>query len=330
MPAPMDKNLSVFVAGHNGLVGSAMVRRLLAQGYRAPLLRSRSELDLTNQAAVAHFFETEKPAVVLLAAAKVGGIQANNLQRADFLYQNLMIEANVIHAAHQAGVQRLVFLGSNCIYPKVSPQPVKEEYLLTGPLEPTNEPYAIAKIAGVKLCESFNRQHGTRYLTAMPANMYGPGDNYDLATCHVLPALIRKVHEAKARGEGEMIVWGTGKPRREFMYADDLADACIFLAGLDDGALDALLAEHAGPLVNVGTGHDQTILSIAERICEVVGFNGRIVNDLSKPDGTHQKLLDTGRLDRLGWRPAIGLDEGLKRTYEAFREADRSSERRRL
>jgi GDP-L-fucose synthase len=326
----MDKDLSVFVAGHNGLVGSAMVRRLLAQGYRAPLLRSRSELDLTNQAAVARFFETERPDVVLLAAAKVGGIQANNLQRADFIYQNLMIEANVIHAAHRTGVQRLVFLGSNCIYPKVSPQPVKEEYLLTGPLEPTNEPYAIAKIAGVKLCESFNRQYGTRYLTAMPANMYGPGDNYDLATCHVLPALIRKVHEAKVRSDGEMVVWGTGKPRREFMYADDLADACIFLSCLDDDAIDTLLAEPAGPLVNVGTGHDQTILSIAERICEVVGFGGRIVNDLSKPDGTHQKLLDTARLDRLGWRPSVSLDDGLNRTYEAFCEVDRSSERRRL
>lgn len=326
----MDKNLRIFVAGHNGLVGSAMVRRLLKKGHQAPLLRSRSELDLTNQSAVAHFFETEKPDVVLLAAAKVGGIQANNTQRADFIYQNLMIEANVINAAHQAGVQRLVFLGSNCIYPKVSPQPVKEEYLMTGPLEPTNEPYAIAKIAGVKLCESFNRQYDRRYLTAMPANMYGPGDNYDLATCHVLPALIRKVHEAKARGDSEMVVWGTGKPRREFMYADDLADACIFLAGLDDSALDTLLAEPAGSLINVGTGQDQTILSIAQRICEVVGFGGRIVNDLSKPDGTQQKLLATNRLDQLGWRPGVSLDEGLKRTCEAFREAERSGERRRF
>lgn len=326
----MDKSLSIFVAGHNGLVGSAMVRRLLASGYRRPLLRSRSELDLTNQAAVASFFDTEKPDVVLLAAAKVGGIEANNIQRADFIYQNLMIEANVIHAAHRAGVQRLVFLGSNCIYPKVSEQPVKEEYLLTGPLEPTNEPYAIAKIAGVKLCESFNRQYGTRYLTAMPANMYGPGDNYDLATCHVLPALIRKVHEAKARGESEIVIWGTGKPRREFMYSDDLADACICLAGLHNESLDTLLAEPAGSLVNVGTGQDQTILSIAERVCEVVGFDGRIVNDLSKPDGTHQKLLDTTRLDRLGWKPFIDLNKGLKLTYDAFREADRSSERRRL
>jgi GDP-L-fucose synthase len=326
----MNKNARIFVAGHNGLIGSALVRRLLAQGYSAPVLRSRAELDLTNQAAVSNFFEAEKPDVVLLAAAKVGGIQANNLQRADFIYQNLMIEANVIQAAHRVGVQRLVFLGSNCIYPKVSQQPVKEEYLLTGPLEQTNEPYAIAKIAGVKLCESFNRQYGTRYLTAMPANMYGPGDNYDLATCHVLPALIRKVHEAKASGRDEMVVWGTGKPRREFMYAEDLADACIFLTGLPDGVLDALLAEPAGALVNVGTGHDQTILSIAERICDVVGFHGRIVNDLSKPDGTHQKLLDTTRLDRLGWKPIVDLDDGLKRTYEAFCEVDRSSERRRL
>lgn len=318
----MDKNLKIFVAGHNGLVGSAMARRLLARGYQNLVLRSRSELDLTNQAAVAGFFGSAKPDVVLLAAAKVGGIQANNVERADFIYQNLMIEANVIQAAHRSGVKRLVFLGSNCIYPRMSAQPVKEEYLLTGPLEPTNEPYAIAKIAGVKLCDSFNRQYGTRYVTAMPANMYGPGDNYDLATCHVLPALIRKVHEAKVEGRGEVVVWGTGRARREFMYADDLADACILLAGLEDQTLDVLLAEPAGSLFNVGTGQDQAIQSIAERICEVIGFDGRIVNDLTKPDGTPQKLLDTARLDRLGWRPAVSLDEGLRRTYEAFRSTD--------
>ncbi len=320
----MDTSLKVFVAGHNGLVGGALVRRLREHGCRHLLLRGRAELDLTNQAAVEDFFEEEKPDVVMLAAAKVGGILANNTLRADFIYQNLMIESNVIHAAQRNGVQRLVFLGSNCIYPKMAPQPVKEEYLLTGPLEPTNEPYAIAKIAGVKLCESFNRQHGTRYLTAMPANMYGPGDNYDLATCHVLPALIRKIHEAREQGAAEVVVWGTGQPRREFMYADDLADACIFLASLDDDALDALLSEPAGSLVNVGTGQDHTILSIAQRICDVLGFDGRIVNDLTKPDGTQQKLLDTTRLDRLGWRPVVTFDEGLKRTHAAFEEVARS------
>lgn len=326
----LDKNSKIFVAGHQGLVGSALVRRLRALGHVAPLVRSRQELDLTDQAAVTRFFDEHRPEVVLLAAAKVGGIQANNLQRADFIHQNLMIEANVIGAAHQFDVDRLVFLGSNCIYPKNSPQPVREEYLLTGPLEPTNEPYAIAKIAGVKLCEAFNRQHGRRYLTAMPANMYGPGDNYDLATCHVLPALIRKVHEAKERGDSEMIVWGTGTPRREFMYSDDLADACLFLLSLDDATVDRLLAEPAGALVNVGTGEDFSILSIAERICDVIGFRGRIAHDLSKPDGTMQKLLDTGRLDQLNWVPAVSLDDGLRRTYEAFKQTAASGERHRL
>ena len=275
-------------------------------------------MNLTNQSAVREFFSASKPEIVLLAAAKVGGIQANNIQRADFIYQNLMIESNVIEASYRNGVQRLVFLGSNCIYPKLSTQPVKEEYLLTGALEPTNEPYALAKIAGVKLCESFNRQYGTRYLTAMPANLYGPGDHYDLATCHVLPALIRKVHEAKVQDDGEIVVWGTGSPRREFMYSDDLADACIFLAMLSDAKLDALLALPAGSLVNIGTGQDQTIRSIAERICEALGFNGRIANDLSKPDGTHQKLLDITRISGLGWSASTTFDEGLRKTYAAF------------
>ena len=319
----MDKHSKIFVAGHNGLVGSAMFRRLRARGFENIVVRSRAELDLTDQAAVRGFFKDVKPEVVLLAAAKVGGIQANNTQRADFIYQNLMIEANVIEASYRVGVGRLIFLGSNCIYPKVSGQPVKEDCLLSGALEPTNEPYALAKIAGVKLCESFNRQYGTRYLTAMPANLYGPGDNYDLATCHVLPALIRKVHEARQAGRAEVVIWGTGTPRREFMYSDDLAEACIHLAGLADGQIDELLALPAGSLVNVGTGQDQTILSIAEQICKALGFEGRIVNDLSKPDGTHQKLLDTSKMRGLGWTASTHFDQGLRDTYAAFLESNK-------
>jgi GDP-L-fucose synthase len=314
----MNKDSKIFVAGHRGLVGSAMVRVLQANGFRNLVLRGRDELDLRHQSAVDDFFRAEKPDIVFLAAARVGGILANNIRRADFIYDNLMIEANVIHAAFHSEVSRLVFLGSNCIYPKICEQPIREEFLLTGALEPTNEPYAIAKIAGAKLCESFNRQHGTRYLTAMPANLYGIGDHYDLETCHVLPALIRKIHEAKLQGQEVVTVWGTGEPRREFMFADDLADACLFLAGLKDFQLDQLFTEPGGALFNVGTGFDLKIKEVAEQICDVMGYQGRLVFDTSKPDGTPKKLLDPTRLLRLGWRPRVELHEGINRTYDAF------------
>ncbi len=303
----------IFVAGHRGMVGSAIVRRLRRGGYDNLLLRGRDELDLTDQAAVERFFATERPDYVFIAAAKVGGIQANNTFRAEFLYQNLMIESNVIHAAWRAGVERLLFLGSSCIYPRDCPQPIREEYLLTGPLEPTNEPYAIAKIAGIKLCESYNRQYGTRYVSAMPTNLYGPNDNYDLASSHVLPALIRKAHEAKARGDSELVVWGSGRPLREFLYVDDMADACVFLmeSGISEG------------LFNVGTGSDVSIRELAQTVMDVVGFQGRIVFDASKPDGTPRKLLDVGRLGELGWRAATGLREGIALAYRDFLNGSR-------
>ena len=303
----------IFVAGHRGMVGSAIVRRLRRGGYDNLLLRGRDELDLTDQAAVERFFATERPDYVFIAAAKVGGIQANNTFRAEFLYQNLMIESNVIHAAWRAGVERLLFLGSSCIYPRDCPQPIREEYLLTGPLEPTNEPYAIAKIAGIKLCESYNRQYGTRYVSAMPTNLYGPNDNYDLASSHVLPALIRKAHEAKARGDSELGVWGSGRPLREFLYVDDMADACVFLmeSGISEG------------LFNVGTGSDVSIRELAQTVMDVVGFQGRIVFDASKPDGTPRKLLDVGRLGELGWRAATGLRQGIALAYRDFLNGSR-------
>ena len=303
----------IFVAGHRGMVGSAIVRRLQRGGYHNLLLRDRAGLDLTDQAAVERFFATERPDYVFIAAAKVGGIQANNTLRAEFLYQNLMIESNVIHAAWRAGVERLLFLGSSCIYPRDCPQPIREDYLLTGPLEPTNEPYAIAKIAGIKLCESYNRQYGTRYVSAMPTNLYGPNDNYDLASSHVLPALIRKAHEAKARGDSELVVWGSGRPLREFLYVDDMADACVFLmeSGISEG------------LFNVGTGSDVSIRELAQTVMDVVGFQGRIVFDAAKPDGTPRKLLDVGRLRELGWCASTGLREGIALAYRDFLNARR-------
>ena len=304
----MQLNAKIFVAGHRGMVGSALVRRLQAAGYSGVLTRTRSELDLSNSSQVHAFLSTEKPDYIFIAAAKVGGIQANNEFRADFLYQNLMIEANLIHGAHLAGVQRLMFLGSSCIYPRDCPQPIKEDYLLTGPLEPTNEPYAIAKIAGIKLCESYNRQHGRQYISAMPTNLYGPNDNYDLASSHVLPALIRKAHEARERGDDEYIVWGSGTPRREFLYVDNLADACVHL----------MQAGYDGPLVNVGTGVDVTIRELAETVMQAVGFNGRIVFDGSKPDGTPRKLLDVSRLSALGWTASTSLREGIALAYRDF------------
>jgi GDP-L-fucose synthase len=309
----MDKHARIFVTGHRGMVGSAIVRRLQAGGYDNLLLRTHSELDLLDQRAVFDFLAQQKPDYVFIAAAKVGGIQANSEYRADFLYQNLVIEANLIHGAHQAGVQRLMFLGSSCIYPRDCPQPIKEEYLLTGPLEATNEPYAIAKIAGVKLCESYRRQYGRQYVSVMPTNLYGPNDNYDLANSHVLPALIRKAHEAKARGDANYMVWGSGTPRREFLYVDDLADACVFL--METG--------YDGSLLNVGTGEDVTIRELAETVMDVVGFGGNIVYDHSKPDGTPRKLLDVSRMGALGWRAHTALREGIQRAYAAapFRRA---------
>jgi GDP-L-fucose synthase len=302
----MLKNSKIYVAGHRGMVGSALIRRLRSGGYDNVVVRSRTELDLLDQRAVLEFLEREKPDYVFIAAAKVGGIQANNIYRADFLYQNLTIQTNLIHGSHQAGVQRLMFLASSCIYPRDCPQPIKEECLLTGPLEQTNEPYAIAKIAGIKLAESFNRQYGRQYISVMPTNLYGPNDNYDLATSHVLPALIRKAHEAKERGDAEYVVWGTGTPRREFLYVDDLADACVFL--MERG--------YHGPLINIGTGEDVTIRELAETVMSVVAFSGRIVFDSSKPDGTPRKLLDVSRLAGLGWRFRTTLKDGIAAAYE--------------
>ncbi len=306
----IDRQSKIVVAGHRGMVGSALVRRLQAAGYASVITYGRDTVDLLDQRAVHDRLQQDRPDYIFIAAAKVGGIQANNVYRADFLYQNLMIEANLIHGAHLAGVQRLMFLGSSCIYPRDCPQPIKEEYLLTGPLEQTNEPYAIAKIAGIKLCDSYNSQYGRQYVSAMPTNLYGPNDNYDLANSHVLPALIRKVHEAKARGDAEFVVWGTGSPRREFLYVDDLADACVRL--MEQG--------YDGPLVNVGTGEDVTIRELAETVMQVVGFDGRIVFDSSKPDGTPRKLLNVDRLSALGWKAQRSLREGIELAYADFRQ----------
>ncbi len=309
----MEKNAKIYVAGHRGMVGSAIVRRLQAAGYTRIVTRTHAELDLLDQKAVHAFLAAEKPDYSFIAAAKVGGIQANNIYRADFLYQNLMIEANLVHGAHIAGIQRMMFLGSSCIYPRDCPQPIKEDYLLTGPLEQTNEPYAIAKITGIKLCDAYNAQYGRQYVSVMPTNLYGPNDNYDLANSHVLPALLRKAHEARERGDSEYVVWGSGNPKREFLYVDDLADACVHLA--EQG--------YDGPLVNIGTGEDVTIRELAESVMKTVGFDGRIVFDSSKPDGTPRKLLDVSRLASLGWRAKTSLQDGLRLTYETapFRHA---------
>lgn len=301
----MNKDAKIFVTGHRGMVGSALVRRLEAGGYTNLLTRSHAELDLLNQAAVYEFLQAEKPDYIFIAAAKVGGIHANNTYRADFIYQNLMIEANLIHGAHLANVQRLMFLGSSCIYPRDCSQPIKEEYLLTGPLECTNEPYAIAKIAGIKMCEAYNTQYGRQYVSVMPTNLYGPNDNYDLENSHVLPALLRKAHEAKLRGDKELVVWGTGTPRREFLYVDDLADACVFL----------MEQNYSGSLLNIGTGQDVTIRELAETIMKVVGFGGQIVFDTTKPDGTMRKVLDVSKLINVGWQSNICLAKGIRKIY---------------
>ena len=306
----MNKEDKIYVAGHRGMVGSAIVRKLEDEGYSNIIARTSSELDLRNQAAVNTFFETEKPDYVVLAAAKVGGILANNTYRADFLYDNLMIEANVIHASHCSGVTKLLFLGSSCIYPKMAAQPLVESCLLTGPLEPTNEPYAIAKIAGIKLCETYRDQHGSNFISAMPTNLYGPNDNYDLKNSHVLPALIRKFHEAKLSNAPSVEIWGTGSPKREFLHVDDLADACYYLLQNYDGK----------ELVNVGSGVDISIKDLALMIKEVVGFEGELTHDLSKPDGTPRKLMDVSKLRDVGWESKINLRDGVTRTYSDFKE----------
>lgn len=312
----------IYIAGHRGLVGSALIRRLEAGGYTNLLTRTHAELDLTNQAATEAFFEQEKPDHVFLAAAKVGGILANNTYPADFIYQNLTIQTNIIHAAYQNQVKRLLFLGSSCIYPRDCPQPMKEEYLLTGPLESTNRPYALAKIAGIEMCWSYNRQYGTQYLAVMPTNLYGPGDNYDLNNSHVIPALIRKFHEAKVNNQPTVIVWGSGTPKREFLYSDDMADACVFLMNLPDSQFAPLLAaernDGLAPLVNIGIGEDLTISELANTVKEVVGYQGEMVFDASKPDGTPRKLLDVSRLHAMGWRANVKLEEGLARAYADF------------
>lgn len=307
----MNKDSKIYIAGHNGMVGSAIRRSLEDAGHTNLVLRSSKELDLRNQADVQQFFSTEKPEYVFLAAAKVGGIHANNVYRAEFLYDNLMIENNVIHAAHEHGVTKLLFLGSSCIYPKMADQPLKEESLLTGLLEPTNEPYAIAKIAGIKMCEAYRDQYGSNFISAMPTNLYGPNDNYDLQNSHVLPALMRKFHEAKLAGDPTVTCWGTGSPMREFLHVDDLAEACVYLMNNYDEKL----------FVNIGTGMDITIKELAETISEIVGFEGEIVWDTSKPDGTPRKLMDVSRIESFGWKHKIGLREGIKSVYEAYKSA---------
>ncbi|WP_299699910.1 GDP-L-fucose synthase [uncultured Pontibacter sp.] len=306
----MEKTSKIYIAGHRGMVGSAILRKLEASGHTNIITCTSSELDLRNQQAVQNFFETEKPDYVFLAAAKVGGIHANNVYRAEFLYDNLMIEANIIHSAHLSGVKKLMFLGSSCIYPKMAPQPLKEEYLLTGPLEQTNEPYAIAKIAGIKLCESYRDQYGSNFISVMPTNLYGYNDNYDLQNSHVLPALIRKIHEAKDNGAPAVTVWGTGNPKREFLFADDLAEACVYLMENYDGR----------ELVNIGTGEDVSIKELAMLIKDVIGFEGELEFDTSKPDGTPRKLMDVSKLHSLGFRHKIELREGIALAYADFKE----------
>ncbi len=315
----MKKESTIYVAGHRGLVGSALMRCLEKKGYENLITRTHAELDLMDQKAVQEFFNREKPDYVFLAAAKVGGILANNTYPAEFIHDNLVIQANVIHESWRSGARRLMFLGSSCIYPRQCPQPIKEEYLLTGPLEKTNRPYAVAKIAGIEECWSFNRQYGTEFMAVMPTNLYGPGDNYDLENSHVLPALIRKMHEAGKQGREKVVLWGTGTPMREFLHSDDMADACVFLMNLsEERALSSLFNEESPPLVNIGCGHDLTIRELAEKVRAVTGFQGDIEWDATKPDGTPRKLLDVSRLNGLGWRYSIELDQGIKDAYGDF------------
>ena len=318
----MDKSAKIYVAGHRGLVGSALVRNLQAKGYSNLLLRTHAELDLADQKAVEAFFAEHKPEYVFLAAAKVGGIHANNTYPAEFIRDNLAIQTNVIHASYLNNVKRLLFLGSSCIYPKLAPQPLKEEYLLTGPLEETNRPYALAKIAGIEMCWSYNRQYGTQYLSVMPTNLYGPGDNYHPENSHVIPALIRKFHEAKQSKAKEVVVWGTGTPRREFMYNEDMADACVHLINLPNEKFLPLLAADRNnglpPVINIGVGEDVTIRELAELVKRTVGYEGDITQDTSKPDGAPRKLMDVSRLQGLGWGSKTSLREGVRIAYESF------------
>jgi GDP-L-fucose synthase len=308
----MEKIAKIYVAGHNGMVGSAIVRKLRSEGFDNIITRSSKELDLRNQQAVTDFFATEKPDYVFLAAAKVGGILANNIYRGDFLFENLMIQNNVIHSSYTNDVKKLMFLGSSCIYPKLAPQPLKEEYLLTGELEPTNEPYAIAKIAGIKLCDAYRAQYGCNYISIMPTNLYGPNDNYDLNNSHVLPALIRKVITAKNNGDKNVTIWGTGAPKREFLYVDDLADACFYL----------METYNEAGLVNVGVGEDVSILELAQLVTKVVGFDGEIITDTTKPDGTPRKLMDVSKLNAQGWKAKVTLKEGISKVYEKVKHVN--------
>jgi GDP-L-fucose synthase len=321
----MQKNAKIYVAGHRGLVGSALMRQLSLQGYTNIVTRTHGELDLTNQADVSAFFNHEKPEYVFLAAAKVGGIHANNTYPAEFIHENLAIQTNVIHQSYLNGVKRLLFLGSSCIYPRDCPQPIKEEYLLTGPLEPTNRPYALAKIAGIEMCWSYNRQYGTQYLAVMPTNLYGPGDNYHLENSHVIPALIRKFHEAKVNNQPAVMVWGTGTPKREFLYSDDMAEGCMFLMNLAGDDYASLLAadrnDGVPPLLNLGSGTDLSIADLAKEIKNLVGFGGEIVYDTTKSDGTMQKLMDVSLMKKIGWRSKTSLRSGLAIAYEDFLKA---------
>ncbi len=312
----MNKNTKIYIAGHRGLVGSALVRRLNARGYYNLVGRTHAELELRNQLAVQEFFAAEKPEVVILAAAKVGGIYANNTYPAEFIEDNLLIQNNVIHNAWKNNVKRLLFLGSSCIYPKNAPQPMKEEYLLTGPLEPTNRPYALAKIAGIEMCHAYNRQYGTRYMAAMPTNLYGPNDNYDLNNSHVLPALLRKMHEAKQANAKEVVVWGTGTPKREFLYSEDMADACIYLLEQMEDKLTGLFNDEHPPLVNIGCGEDLTIKELAQLVADVVGFRGALTFDTTKPDGTMRKVMDVSRINALGWKRTMLLKDGIALSYQ--------------
>ena len=322
----MDKSAKIYVAGHRGLVGSALMRQLTKHGYDYIVTRTHAELDLTNQQAVADFFKAEKPDYVFLAAAKVGGIHANNTYPAQFIHENLSIQTNVIHQSYVNGVKRLLFLGSSCIYPHDCPQPIKEEYLLTSELEPTNRPYALAKIAGIEMCWSYNRQYSTQYLAVMPTNLYGPGDNYHLENSHVIPALIRKFHDAKINNDPSVTVWGTGTPKREFLYSDDMAEACVFVINLQDEVFKPLLGadRNAGlpPVLNLGSNSDLTIAELASLIKEVIGFDGKIIFDTIKPDGTKRKLMDSGRLNQLGWHPKVDLKTGLVNSYSSYQAID--------
>ena len=316
----MDKNAKIYIAGHRGLVGSALTRNLQAKGYTNLITRTHAELDLTNQQQTRDFFEQEKPDYVFLAAAMVGGIYANSNYPAEFILSNLAIQVNVIHEAYKAGVKRLLFLGSSCIYPRDCPQPIKEEYLLTGPLEPTNRPYALAKIAGIEMCWSYNRQYGTEYLSAMPTNLYGPGDNYHPENSHVIPSLIRKFHEAKVNNQATVTIWGTGTPKREFLYSDDMADACVYLMNLPNDTFKSLLNDTQPPLINIGFGDDLTIRELAQTIQRVVGFDGELVFDTTQPDGTPRKLMDSGRINSLGWRATTLLGDGILSSYQSFKD----------